>query len=240
VGVSGSRPPSLLRVPSVVLMGIKAILFDMDGTIIENSYAFVQAKSEILETLSRRGLTVPEDLYGSIASLLVELGRVGDQAALSAREEIFKILAKYDEQCTESVKIRRGVTKLLRWLKSHSYKVGLVSNSNASVVERIIKEKRLYLLFDAVATREDVERMKPYPDMVFWVCAKLGVKPSDTLVVGDSWVDVVAGLNAGAKTVYFNARGAKISVKPTYEVSSMDELLELLRKGGLKSRAELV
>lgn len=205
-----------------------AVLFDMDGTLIENAYPFVQAKSEILELLRGRGISVPEDLYGSIASLLVELGKLGP-AGDALKSEVFRILAKYDEESTRDVKPRRGVVSLLRRLKREGYKVGLISNSNAEVVWRVLKKTGLQGFFDVVVTRECVERMKPYPDMVVFACRKLGVKPSRAIVVGDSWVDVEAGLRAGAKTIYLNVRGTPIGLKPTYVADSLSKVFEVIR-----------
>lgn len=206
---------------------IRAVLFDMDGTIIQNNYPFTKVKSEILEALSKRGVSVPEDLYGSIASLLLELKKLG-VVGEELRGEILEILARHDEECTRGVRLRRGVAKLLRWLKSEGYRVGLISNSNLDVVLRVLKAKRIRGLFDVVVTREFVDRMKPYPDMVVLACRRLGVEPSATLVVGDSWVDLEAGLKAGAKTVYLNVRGVKPAVRPNYEAGSIKALLEIL------------
>lgn len=210
---------------------ICAVLFDMDGTIIGNAYPFAQAKSEILLLLSRSGVRVPDNLYGSIANLLVELGKLGERGE-RLREEILEILSRYDEESTKNVRLRRGVVKLLRWLRLHGYGIGLVSNSNIRVVSRILKQKRIRGLFDVVITREYVEKMKPYPDMVILACRKLRVEPSRTLVVGDSWVDVEAGLRAGAKTVYLNFRRLEKELEPTYLADSLEGVIEILRLDG--------
>lgn len=74
--------------------------------------------------------------------------------------------------------------------------------------------------------------MKPYPDMVLAACEKLGVHPSNTLVVGDSWVDIEAGSAAGAKTAYLNTKNTDIPQHPTYEIRKITQLLKILVENG--------
>ncbi|MEM0321487.1 MAG: HAD family phosphatase [Thermoprotei archaeon] len=222
-------------------IGFEAILFDMDGTIINNIYPFAQAKAEILATLRAHGLDVPDNIYGSIANLLEWLKHTQMGNHTRIRGEVLSILLKYDLESAGGAKLRRGVLSLLKWLKIEEYRVGLVSNSSISVVTTVLKSKRVNRFFDVVITREAVDRMKPYPDMVLLACEKLGVQPSNALVVGDSWVDVEAALAAGASTVYFNPRNTKIHLHPTYEIYKITQLPQILlgRRGALYGKATL-
>jgi HAD superfamily hydrolase (TIGR01509 family) len=221
------------------LSELRAVLFDMDGTIIKNSYPFPQAKAEILTTLRSRGLDVPEDIYGSIANLLEKLKEVQYNDHTNIRDVILSILTKYDFECTSGARLHRGALGTLRRLKQDGYRLGLISNSNLLVVRKVLGATRVYSLFDVVVTREGVERMKPYPDMVFAACEKLGIHPSNTLVVGDSWVDIEAGFAAGAKTVYINAKNADIPQHPTYEIRKITELLKILGVNGRPATGEV-
>lgn len=211
---------------------LEAVLFDMDGTIIKNSYPFPQAKAEILATLRSRGLYVPDDIYGSIANLLEKLKEPPYNDHTNIRGVILSILTKYDFECTGDAKLRRGALGILRRLKQDGYRLGLISNSNLLVVRKVLGATRVYSLFDVVITRECVERMKPYPDMVLAACEKLGVHPSNTLVVGDSWVDIEAGSAAGAKTAYLNTKNTDIPQHPTYEIRKITQLLKILVENG--------
>jgi len=214
------------------------VLFDMDGTIIENSYPFPQAKAEILATLRSRGLDVPDDIYGSIANLLEKLKEAPYNVHTDIRGVVLSILTKYDFACTSGARLRRGALGILRRLKQDGYRLGLVSNSNLLVVREVLGAKRVHSLFDVVVTRECVERMKPYPDMVLAACEKLGVHPSNTLVVGDSWVDIVAGFAAGAKTVYLKTKDIEIPQHPTYEIRRITQLLKILAENGGSTTGE--
>jgi HAD superfamily hydrolase (TIGR01549 family) len=201
----------------------------MDGTLLDNTYPFDQARREIIDTLRAYGLRVADGGFGSIAQLILELKWRAERDPV---DQVFRILTKYDSLSTRGARLRRGALRVLRWLKCRGYRVGVISNSNATVVRSVLSKKRIRGFFDVVVSREDVDRMKPYPDMVFTACMKLRVDPAHTLVVGDSWVDVEAALKSGAKTAYLNVRGAKTAMKPTYELKSINQLLYILCDGG--------
>jgi len=199
------------------------VLFDMDGTLVTSVYPFEDAMAETLSFLKSEGVEVPIENTGSIAFVLEHLRKECAERYTKLRSVIHSILEKYDEQANASSEIRDGALEALSVLKSFGCKLGVVSNSCRRVVLKTLSKHSLLGFFDVVVTREECERLKPFPDPVLSACQRLNVKPSRAIFVGDSWVDVVAGNSARVKTVYLEVRPLK-SGKPWAKISSLSEL----------------
>lgn len=96
-------------------------------------------------------------------------------------------------------------------------KKAVITNTTEVCTMNILESHGLLKYFDAVVTSEQVERGKPYPDMILEACRRLGVKPDKVLVVGDSDEDVEAGRAAGAVTV-------GVGVEADFEIDGIAEL----------------
>ena len=105
------------------------------------------------------------------------------------------------------------------------------SRSHASLVE-LTQELGISSIISYLIGADDVEKAKPNPEPVLNVLAALGYKASETLVVGDMDVDILMGVNAGAKTcgvTYGNGTKKELEeAGADYIINSIDELIEIV------------
>jgi len=85
----------------------------------------------------------------------------------------------------------------VKLMKEDGYRVGVVTNSPSDYNTAWITHKKLHNHFDTVITADDVGMPKPAPDSILKACAKLGVKPKNTVYAGDTEADIMAAKNAG-------------------------------------------
>jgi beta-phosphoglucomutase len=179
---------------------IQAILFDMDGVLIDSMPAHISAWKQVWKDL---GLEVPA----------IELKlREGQKAGVSARE----ISQKYELSLSEAefqellnkkrmiysaiapTGLKPGVSKLLQNLKNRGLKLALVTGSVRENLNKVLsKEEKA--LFDYILTSEDIENGKPAPDPYLKAQDALKVSPSQCLVVENAPLGIASAKAAGMK-----------------------------------------
>lgn len=143
-----------------------------------------------------------------------------------------RYLEYFAKDCMYGVQAYPGVVPLLEELKKRDIKTAVFSNkphaNTAEVVESLFGKG----YFDAVRGQKDGFPKKPAPDGVYAVLEELGVSPQSCLYVGDSWVDIETGHNAGARSVGvlwgFRSREELEEHHADAVISSPQELLGLL------------
>lgn len=173
---------------------LRAVLFDLDGTLCESTPAHLRAWVLALQEF---GFQVTEEdlrpLMGltayDIARRYVSGDRVRDLVQLKVK--IFV------EKCLHLVVLREGVHEVLQQLRSWGLRLAVVSSSNREPVLALLRVHDLLKYFDTVITGDDVTRGKPDPEPLLKACERLGVRPEECVGVGDTVHDVVACLRAG-------------------------------------------
>lgn len=173
----------------------KAIIFDLDGTLINSlPYHFLAFKDLLLEHGIRIADSHLRVLMGlSTEDILKELKKKYkyDYKNLDLREErrfhYFKFLGQRDI-------VFKGAKKLLEKLRLQ-YKIAIATGSSPIVFNHSTKND-FQILFDEVITISNVKKGKPDPEQLFLAAKKLRVKPSDCLMIGDSIYDAMAAKRA--------------------------------------------
>ena len=185
---------------------IRAIIFDMDGTLVDSIdtyHAIVKDAMEYLgmeltasremvfESLSQgkklSDIIFPPDLENR--SIIVQRFRV---LAINAFKEIFS---------RGTVELIDGVIHLFSGLKGRGFSLAIVTSSMTEIVVPFLKAKNLHPYLNCVLGRTEVPQLKPAPDPLLKCMEILNVEPCETVYVGDSAVDIQAGKAAGVWTV---------------------------------------
>ena len=208
---------------------IRAVLFDLDGTLINSIDHIVDCWQHTVRT----GLGVEMARETILPTIGRPLVACFEELAPGRGQELREIYVDYERgRHDTAVQIIDGTHAVLAGLKEQGYRLGVVT---AKVLDIALNGLRLFDLvdyFDVIVTLEDTERHKPYPDPVLAACERLGVQPSEAVYVGDALTDVEAGKAAGVLTigVTWGASGAGIrEAAPDYILASMDELPAMLK-----------
>ncbi|MEM2970144.1 MAG: HAD-IA family hydrolase [Candidatus Bathyarchaeia archaeon] len=191
---------------------LKAVVFDLDGTLINSAIPFKEMKRKIISYLQSNGVTLgllnEEMLTIEILRLAVEdLQRKGfsEKQIANTLTQASKIMNEVELQSADNATLIEGVPETLKALKRQGLKLGVLTRSCHEYTEKILTKFKIAKYFDAVAARDDVNQPKPNPEQAFYLLKLLGVDAEETLFVGDHWSDAECARQAGLRFVYVGA-----------------------------------
>jgi len=162
-------------------MSIKAVIFDLDGTITQPYFDFDAIREEI-------------GLARDSGPLLESMEKMTPQL----RKKTEKILHKHEEKAVIESKLNSGAKHTLSSIRDDGIYIGILTRNKRDNAHAIARKHNLQ--FDAVIGREDGP-VKPDAFGVLELCRRFGVKPKETLLVGDYLFDLLCAKAAGACAV---------------------------------------
>ena len=187
---------------------IKAICFDVDGTLSDTDDLVVHRLYSLLRPLYASQLMSQYAVHGFSRWLVMEMETPGNLAYAAVDRTRFDdaVLHPLQQRIRKTDKapapfwLIEGVAELLPMLAAR-YPLAVVTARDEAGTLAFLEQFSLRGLFGAVATARTCQYTKPFPDPVLWAAAELGVAPEHCLMVGDTTVDIRAGKAAGAQTV---------------------------------------
>lgn len=189
------------------LSRVKAICFDVDGTLSDTDDQFVQKLVRLFSPL--RFLFPHRDVH-NVARKIVMLSEGPGNWAYSQADRLGwdeKIVYLGDRlykwgmgRTDKPYQIIPGIREMLLSLRSH-FPLSIISARGQKSTYRFLLQFDLVPIFTAVATGQTCPHTKPYPDPLEWAASRMGVQISSCLMVGDTVVDIVMGKKAGAQTI---------------------------------------
>ena len=187
--------------------GIKGIIFDLDGTLIDSISVLVQAFNETIEPFGLEPVTTDRlwpllDGSRRMHDFLLELSPtffshedIRQKCQDGVREAYFR-LAK------DTVQLMPGAKDVLALCRHKGLKVGVVTARLSSGERKWLEIRRLGIadLIDAMVTGAEAPR-KPAPDGIFKCLEELGLSPKESVYIGDTHVDIIAARRANMKVI---------------------------------------
>jgi pyrophosphatase PpaX len=208
---------------------IDTILFDLDGTLV-NTYELIL--QSFLHTFQHFGFhqIKKEDCYKFIGPTLVESFST---IAPDKVEEMVHYYREFNkEHHDELVREFPGVNEAIQSLSQQGYKLGVVSTKVRETVLKGLRKTNLLPYFPVVITLDEVEKAKPDPEPLFKAMHLLDAKPDNTLMVGDSYHDILGAKNSGVGSVgvSWTIQGKDYLKKynPDYVIDDMRDLLSIV------------
>jgi HAD superfamily hydrolase (TIGR01509 family) len=210
--------------------GLQAVIFDMDGVIVDSEPHHERAFLEVMRALGysgAHGLRFSEYVGRSDQQLWIDF--VARNKPKQAVEELAAMKRAY---MLESIRRERplfaGLPGLVEKL-ARRYAMALASGSERAIVEEVLRLGNLGRFFAAVVTDTEVPRGKPAPDIFLRAAQLLGVAPESCCVIEDSMPGVAAGLAAGMQVIAItNTHPAEQLRAATRVVRSYEEIGRLL------------
>jgi phosphoglycolate phosphatase len=189
----------LLPAPNPV-NSFRAVIFDLDGTLVDSSAEIATALARTFEDLGLAPLPrrEVETLIGRGVRSLVErsLAQAGAPGAdLDASVERFE--AHYAQTVGTAAELFPGVLAGMRRLREAGLAMGVVTNKPRFFTQQLLERLGVAEMLAAVVAGDDGIPRKPHGDMLRAACERMGSRPEDTLMVGDSDNDVLAARAAG-------------------------------------------
>jgi len=193
-------------------MSIRAVIFDLDGTITEPFWDFDAIRREI-------GLT-PQ-----AGTILEEM----DKMTPAQKQRAWEIIDAHEKRAVENSTLNIGAKKLLEKLRSDGIGIGIITrNKRANVIA--IAEKH-GLIFDAIVDRDDGP-VKPDAFGILKLCQHFKVKPNQVIVVGDYIYDVLSAKAAEAIAVLLknHPKADDFQKYSDYAIEKIEQILEIIQK----------
>jgi HAD superfamily hydrolase (TIGR01549 family) len=216
---------------------MRAVFFDLDGTILNSTFKAKEAKTAVIERIAELGLDTRSISIGDTVESILEKAEAqvlkgGRLSRESLRKNLSAVLDRFDVEALSESELTKGATHVICELKKSGVKVGLVSNSGSKGVKLALKKFDLDRFFDVVITRDDVKRIKPNGDCIRKALSTLGYRQNDAAYVGDSWIDVMAAKDAGVMAIAIvggiSPKEKLLQASPDKIISSLDELLNIV------------
>jgi HAD superfamily hydrolase (TIGR01509 family) len=212
----------------------KAVIFDMDGVIVDSEPRHERAFLEVLAEIGygdRHGMRFADYIGRTDQDLWVDFvskhkpAQPLEELLAMKRRRVVEILRR-DQPLFE------GLLELVEVLAG-KYRLGLASGSERMVVEEVLALRGLRKFFSATVSGSDIKRGKPAPDIFLQAAELLGVLPRECCVIEDSKPGVAAGLAAGMRVIAItNTHPAKELQNATWVVSHCREIGRLLAGAG--------
>lgn len=184
--------------PASILNGIEAVIFDLDGSLVDSMWVWQKID---IEYLSRFGIEPPADLHHLIggrsfhetAAYFKELFQIPDETEQIKADWNRMAWDKYSRE----VPLKEGAESFLALCLKKRLKLGIATSNSRELVENVIAAHGLNGHFDCIMTSHEITKGKPAPDIYLATAKALGVSPEHCLVFEDIVPGIMAGKAAG-------------------------------------------
>ncbi len=180
----------------------KAVIFDLDGTLVDSMWMW---ETIDIEYLGRYGLTCPEDLQKAIEGMSFTETALYFKERFALKESLEEIKQAWTNMSLEKYKnevpLKPGALEFLKELKRQGIPAGIATSNGIAMVEAVLQSLEIRSYFQMVTTACEVAAGKPAPDIYLEVAGRLGVDPQDCLVFEDVPAGILAGKRAGMTVV---------------------------------------
>ena len=225
----------------MTVISIKAVIFDLDGTIASFNLDYKALRGEIRSYLLRVGvpasvLAVNESIFDMLekTTIYVKNSRKSAEALDEIRSEALAIAEKYELEAAANTDLLPGAQETLKALKQMNLKIGLFTLNSDKAANYILQRFKLGDFFGVTVPRNKVNFVKPNPEHLEMALKVLGVAPEETLVVGDGNVDMESAKELKAIAVGLPAGTARIDQLmkhgANYIITSITDLPILIEK----------
>lgn len=185
-----------------MLENIKAVIFDLDGTLVDSMWVWEKIDIDYLEL---KGFTLPEGFRDDIAHLSFEETAVYFKKRFNIDDSVEKIIEDWHQMALDeynnNVKLKAGARDFLKLLKKNNIKIALATSNSTTLLEIALKNNSIYDYFDVITTTNEVSKGKDHPDVYLLTARKLKVEPSQCIVFEDILPAVLGAKAAGMKVV---------------------------------------
>lgn len=182
---------------------IKAIIFDMDGLMIDSERVTFECYQERLKDMN---LTMDEEFYKTLLGKPIKgiyqrfYDVYGNDFPIeNVIQDVHQLMAERFE--TEGVPVKKGLVELLHYLKDNNYKTIVATSSNRDRVDKILAQAKITEFFDDSICGDEVTKGKPSPEVFLKSCQKLGVNVDEAIVLEDSEAGIQASYDANIKVI---------------------------------------
>jgi HAD superfamily hydrolase (TIGR01509 family) len=214
---------------------IKAVIFDVDGTLIDSMWIWKQVD---IEFLGKRGIPLPEKLQSEIEGMSYSETAIYFKARFDLKESLEEIKEEWrlmaEDYYKRHIKLKSGAKELLKLLYQKGYTIGIATSNSRELIDHMLTNHEIRQYFSCIRTSCEVDKGKPHPDVYLKVAEDMGIEPSKCLVFEDTVAGVMAAKSAGMKVfamadeISFESKDKLMEMTEGY-IHSFDEVTEYFK-----------
>ena len=221
----------------VQLQGIKAIIFDFDGTLALLNIDFSSMRDRIFDLVRQAGIKESRIQEKYLLEIIDEVYEILRKEKPSGAEgfyqESHQVLHEIEMKAAGEGRLIPGTENTLNNLRDEGIRIGIVTRNCEAAVRKVFPDIEHYC--DAFISRDSVENVKPHPDHLNTALEVLKVSGEEAMMVGDHTIDIQAGKRVGMKTVGVLTGRIKREefeeAEADYILKDVSEIYPLLKEG---------
>lgn len=214
------------------MSNIDTVLFDFDGTVMNTNDVIINSWQHTFRTLEGREEQVEKIIKTFGEPLALTMKHFFPQVPVETSLQIYR--SYHYDNFGELITLFPGMKELIEQLKGKGYKLGLVTSRLKKTTMQGLESYEMAPLFDVIITAEDTDKHKPDPEPIHIALEKLGSKPENSMMLGDTMFDIRCAKNAGVTSVLVSWAVAVTEEeregpdRPDYVIDKAEDLLTLL------------
>jgi HAD superfamily hydrolase (TIGR01549 family) len=216
-------------------MCIRAVIFDLDNTLIRSTINFKELKKRIIDFLVKSGvegsLLNESMLNFEVINKAVEdlrCKKVPEESIKGVVNEVIAMLNEAEIRSLDRAELMDGALETLASLKTLGFKIGIVTNGCRMYADKVIEMFSLGKYIDTVVTRDEVAAPKPNPGHLLKALEVLGVRAEESVFVGDHLIDALCAKSSGVRFILFKGGERKIEDSEKVASTVIDDLSKLV------------
>lgn len=220
----------------MMLTDIDAVIFDLDGSLVDSMWIWKQID---IEYLGKFGIPLPENLQAQIEGMSFSETAEYFKERFKLPDPIQKIKDDWNAMAwnkySHEVPLKEGADEFLNYCKEHGILLGIATSNSRELVENVAAVHGLQEYFSCIMTGCDVAKGKPAPDIYLAVAKKLKVEPKRCLVFEDIIPGIWAGKSAGMKVcavedAYSLAQKEEKARLADYYIKNFEEIMQEIKE----------
>ncbi len=180
-----------------MLTNKKAVIFDLDGSLVDSMWMWRDIDIEFLE---ERGMTLPDDFQYKIEGMSFTETAAYSKERFGLSESVEELKAIWNrmaiDKYSNEVDFKPGAQQFLEYCKANKIRLGIATSNSRELVSAVSDALHLSDYIDVIVTSCEVKKGKPAPDVYLAAAERLRVAPKDCLVFEDVPAGIMAGKNA--------------------------------------------
>ena len=214
-------------------MKIKAVIFDMDGVLINSEPLWRQAE---IETFAKVGLSFTDEMcmqtMGMRTSEVIEYWyKITPWTGKTRKEVEHELMQRVTQLIIDEGDAMKGVVYSLNYFKEKGLKIALASSSATSLITAVINKLQIKEYFEVIESAEFLDFGKPHPEIFIKTAKKLGVHANECLVIEDSFNGVLAAKSAMMKVVAIPDEESRNEVRfviADYKLDDLEQIKDII------------
>ena len=192
---------------------IRAIVWDLDGTLIHFKINSIKARRNAIKILRnhrvpKKELSIDMPILEAIKNskqFFIEFG-YSPEKIKKISEEVNKAIIEVEHEAAIKATLIEGIAEVLEFAHKKNLIQAIFTYNTHNNARTSLKTAGITHYFDVIAGRDDIKNLKPHPDHLRYVCGKINVQLDEIVIIGDTGRDIEAALLTSSKSIALNTK----------------------------------